>query len=60
VKPDKRFKCQEEHGIDAGRAVHYVIGRGINRQAIFSDKKDYQNSLARLGDLFGQRLAMLL
>ncbi len=37
--------------IDAAGAVHHVIGRGINRQAIFSDKKDYQNFLARLGDL---------
>ena len=46
--------------IDAAGAVHHVIGRGINRQAIFSDKKDYQNFLARLGDLLGPRLAMLL
>jgi len=25
--------------VDAAGAVHHVIGRGINRQAIFSDKK---------------------
>ena len=37
--------------IDAAGAVHHVIGRGINRQAIFSDKKDYLNFIKRLGDL---------
>jgi chromosomal replication initiation ATPase DnaA len=36
--------------IDATGAVHHVIGRGINRQAIFSDKKDYLNFIERLGD----------
>jgi len=46
--------------INAAGAVHHVIGGGINRQAIFSDKKDYQNFLARLRDLLGPRLAMLL
>jgi hypothetical protein len=29
--------------IDAPGVVHHVIGRGINRQEIFSDKKDYPN-----------------
>jgi putative transposase len=37
--------------IDAAGAVHHVIGRAINRQAIFSDKKDYLNFMERLGDL---------
>jgi hypothetical protein len=37
--------------IGAAGAVHYVIGRGINGQAIFSDKKDYLNFIERLGDL---------
>jgi putative transposase len=32
-------------------AVHHIIGRGINRQEIFSDQKDYLNFLERLGDL---------
>ncbi len=34
--------------IDAPGAVHHVIGRGINRQEIFSDKKDYQLLLGRI------------
>jgi putative transposase len=37
--------------IDAPGAVHHVIGRGINRQEIFSDKKDYLRFLERFGDL---------
>jgi putative transposase len=37
--------------IDAPGAIHHVIGRGINRQEIFSDKKDYNNFLERLDDL---------
>jgi len=37
--------------IDAPGAVHHIIGRGINRQEIFSDQKDYLNFLERLGDL---------
>ena len=37
--------------IDASGALHHVIGRGINRQEIFSDKTDYLNFLERLGDL---------
>ena len=37
--------------IDAPSAIHHVIGRGINRQEIFSDRKDYNNFLERLGDL---------
>ncbi len=37
--------------IDALGAVHHVIGRGINRQEIFSDKKDYKNFLERFGAL---------
>ena len=35
--------------IDAPGALHHVIGRGINRQEIFSDKTDYQSFLNRLG-----------
>ena len=37
--------------IDAPGAIHHIIGRGINRQKIFSDQKDYLNFLERLGDL---------
>ncbi len=37
--------------IDDPGALHHVIGRGINRQEIFSDKTDYLNFLERLGDL---------
>lgn len=37
--------------IDAPGAIHHIIGRGINRQEIFSDKTDYLNFLERLGDL---------
>lgn len=37
--------------IDAQGALHHVIGRGINRQEIFSDETDYRNFLARLGDI---------
>ena len=31
--------------IDAPRALQHIIGRGINRQAIFSDKADYEDFL---------------
>ena len=37
--------------IDAPGALHHVIGRGINRQEIFSDRTDYRNFLDRLGDI---------
>jgi putative transposase len=37
--------------IDTPGALHHVIGRGINRQEIYSDKTDYLNLLERLGDL---------
>jgi len=33
------------------RALHHVIGRGINRQDIFTDTKDYHAIMERLGDL---------
>lgn len=35
--------------IDAPGALHHIIGRGINRQDIFSDKYDYGNFLKRMG-----------
>jgi len=37
--------------IDASGALQHVIARGINRQAIFSDKADYKDFLDRLGDI---------
>ncbi len=37
--------------IDAPGALHHVIGRGIDRQKIFSDKMDYEDYLTRLGDI---------
>jgi REP element-mobilizing transposase RayT len=37
--------------IDVAGSLHHIIGRGINRQDIFSDKRDYLNFLDRLGDL---------
>jgi len=37
--------------IDAPGALHHIIGRGIDRQKIFSDDTDYHNFLERLGDL---------
>ena len=37
--------------IDAPGALHHVIGRGINRQDIFSDETDYRNFLDRLGHI---------
>jgi REP element-mobilizing transposase RayT len=40
--------------IDAPGALHYIIGRGINRQEIFSDKTDYRNFLDRLGEILGE------
>jgi putative transposase len=40
--------------IDTPGALHHIIERGINRQEIFTDKKDYQMSLERLGDLLTQ------
>jgi hypothetical protein len=35
--------------IDAPGALHHVIIRGIENKAIFTDAKDYQNFLNRLG-----------
>ena len=40
--------------IDAPGALHHVIGRGINRQEIFSDKMDYKNFLDRLGAIVAE------
>jgi REP element-mobilizing transposase RayT len=37
--------------IDVPGALHHVIGRGINRQEIFSDKTECKNFLDRLGDI---------
>jgi putative transposase len=37
--------------IDTSGALHHIICRGINRQDIFSDKKDYMSFIGRLGDL---------
>jgi hypothetical protein len=37
--------------IDAPGALQHVIGRGINRQEIFSDKADYKAFLNRLGEI---------
>ncbi len=37
--------------IDAPGALHHVMVRGINRQEIFSDKKDCAAFMKRLGDL---------
>ena len=40
--------------IDAPGALQHVIGRGINRQAIFSDKADYKDFLYRLGEILSE------
>ncbi|HUU41142.1 MAG TPA: transposase [Desulfatiglandales bacterium] len=40
--------------IDTPGALHHIIGRGINRQEIFADKKDYSVFLERLGDLLSE------
>jgi len=40
--------------IDGPGALHHVIGRGINRQEIFSDKTDYKNFLDRLGAIVAE------
>jgi putative transposase len=37
--------------IDTSGALHHVICRGIDRQKIFTDQKDYSLFLKRLGDL---------
>ncbi|MHC4537110.1 MAG: transposase [Planctomycetota bacterium] len=37
--------------IDAPGALHHIIGRGIDRQKIFSDDADRINFLKRLGDI---------
>jgi hypothetical protein len=37
--------------MDAAGAVHHFVGRGINRHAIFPNKKVYLNLIERLGDL---------
>jgi len=40
--------------IDAPGALQHVIGRGINRQVIFSDKADYKDFLYRLGQILSK------
>jgi REP element-mobilizing transposase RayT/predicted XRE-type DNA-binding protein len=40
--------------IDAPSALHHIIGRGINRQEIFSDETDYRDFLNRLGDVLSE------
>ncbi len=40
--------------IDAPGALQHVIGRGINRQAIFSDKAGYKDFLYRLGEILSE------
>ena len=40
--------------IDAPGALQHIIGRGINRQSIFSDKADYKDFLNRLGDILSK------
>jgi len=40
--------------IDAPGAVQHVIGRGIDRQAIFSDEADYKDFLERLGQILSE------
>jgi putative transposase len=42
---------QRKSRIDTAGALHHVIGRGINRQDIFADNKDYSAFMDRLGDL---------
>jgi hypothetical protein len=37
--------------IDAPGTLHHVIGRGIHRQGIFSDKTDYKHFLDSLGNI---------
>jgi REP element-mobilizing transposase RayT len=37
--------------IDAPGALHHIIARGNEKRQIFEDKKDYQEFLARLGDI---------
>jgi len=37
--------------IDDSKALQHVIGRGINRQEIFSGKADYKDFLNRLGEI---------
>jgi putative transposase len=37
--------------IDAPGALHHIIARGNEKRIIFEDKKDYQEFLARLGDI---------
>jgi len=37
--------------IDTPGALHHVIGRGLNRQDIFEDNKDYSAFMERLGEL---------
>jgi len=37
--------------IDAPGALHHIIVRGIERRRIFSDDKDRDNFVERLGDI---------
>jgi len=37
--------------IDTPGAIHQVIGKGISRQGIFSDKKGYEDFLIRFGNI---------
>jgi len=40
--------------LDAPGVLHHIIARGINRQAIFSDKVDYNDFLERLGKIVSE------
>jgi len=40
--------------IDAVGALHHIIVRGIERQAIFKDRRDRQNFLSRLGTILSE------
>ena len=37
--------------IDAPGALHHIIVRGFERRSIFSDDKDQDNFVARLGEI---------
>jgi len=40
--------------IDTPGALHHVIGRGINRQEVFSEKRDYKDFLNRLSEILAE------
>ena len=49
---------QRQPRLDAPRAVHHVIGRGIDGIKLFRNRKDREDFLERLADLCADTLSV--